>query len=80
MSHTPASPTWFTESDVRRLLTYEALIPAIRRALIDYSAGLIQQPLRQILEVVLQPDVPLENEKIGWFATMPVVAGDVMGV
>ena len=70
MSH----PAWFTESDVRRLLTYPALIPAIRQALVDYSAGRIHQPPRQILEV------PVENGKVGWFAAMPVVAGDVMGV
>jgi thiomorpholine-carboxylate dehydrogenase len=65
---------YFSESDVRGLLSYEALIPAIRQALIDLTAGRVQQPLRQILEV------PLEEGKTGWFATMPVVAGDVMGV
>lgn len=70
-------PAYFTESDVRRLLTYPALIPAIHQALIDYSAGRIHQPPRQILEVPVDPNSP---SPVGWFATMPVVAGDVMGV
>ena len=30
---------YISEHEVRALLTYEALIPAIRQALIDYSAG-----------------------------------------
>ncbi|MDE3198068.1 MAG: ornithine cyclodeaminase family protein [Acidobacteriota bacterium] len=46
------------------------LIPAIEQALIDYSAGRVQQPLRTILR-------SRENE--GWFGAMPAIRGGVMG-
>ena len=66
---------YITEQEVRRALTYEALIPAIRQALIDYSAGRVNQPPRTILRAG-----NAEDYRNGWFAVMPVVAGDVMGV
>ena len=66
---------YISEQEVRAVLTYEALIPAIRQALIDYSAGRVNQPQRMILRAGNADD--LRN---GWFAVMPVVAGDVMGV
>lgn len=59
------------EEKVRSLLTYEALIPAVERALIELSAGRIQQPLRSVLRV---------PEHEGIFALMPAVDGDLMGV
>jgi thiomorpholine-carboxylate dehydrogenase len=64
-----------SESEVRAVLSYEALIPAIRQALIDYSAGLVIQPPRTIMRAG-----NAEDERNGWFATMPVIAGDVMAV
>ncbi|MGO9339790.1 MAG: ornithine cyclodeaminase family protein [Terracidiphilus sp.] len=66
---------YITEQQVRDALTYQALIPAIRQALIDYSAGLVVQPARTILR-----SGNAEGVKNGWFAVMPVIAGDVMGV
>jgi len=63
------------EDEVRKHLTYKALIPAIRQALIDYTAGLVEQPPRIILRAG-----NAEGAKNGWFAVMPVIAGDVMGV
>lgn len=66
---------YISEHEVRAALTYDALIPAIRQALIDYSAGLVTQPPRTILRS--SNDEGLRN---GWFAVMPVVAGDVMAV
>jgi ornithine cyclodeaminase/alanine dehydrogenase-like protein (mu-crystallin family) len=66
---------FLSEIDVRAALTYEALIPAIRAALIDYSAGLVEQPARTILRGGNATDW-----RNGWFAVMPVVHGDVMGV
>jgi ornithine cyclodeaminase/alanine dehydrogenase-like protein (mu-crystallin family) len=66
---------YISESQIRGLLTYEALIPAIREALCDYSAGRVEQPLRQILRVK-----DLSGQATGWFATMPVIAGDFMAV
>jgi ornithine cyclodeaminase/alanine dehydrogenase-like protein (mu-crystallin family) len=66
---------YISENEVRRVLTYEALIPAIRRALIDYSAGCVQQPARMIMRTG-----NAEGHRNGWFALMPVIHGDVMGV
>jgi ornithine cyclodeaminase/alanine dehydrogenase-like protein (mu-crystallin family) len=66
---------YIPEHEVRAVLTYEALIPAIRQALIDYSAGLVEQPARTILRAG-----NAEGFKNGWFAVMPVIHGDVMGV
>lgn len=59
------------EETVRSLLTYEELIPAVERSLVDLSAGRIQQPVRSI------EWVPQHN---GVFAQMPAVDEDLMGV
>jgi ornithine cyclodeaminase/alanine dehydrogenase-like protein (mu-crystallin family) len=66
---------YISEDEVRAVLTYEALIPAIRQALIDYSAGQVEQPARMILRAG-----NAEGRWNGWFAVMPVIHGDVMGV
>lgn len=66
---------FLTEADVRFALTYEALIPAIRQALMDYSAGLVEQPARMMLRAG-----NAVGHRNGWFAVMPVIAGDVMAV
>jgi ornithine cyclodeaminase/alanine dehydrogenase-like protein (mu-crystallin family) len=58
------------EDKVRAALTYDELIPAMRRALTDFSAGRTVQPLRTVMSVA---------EHAGWFAVMPAVYGDVMG-
>ncbi|MGA8042269.1 MAG: ornithine cyclodeaminase family protein [Terracidiphilus sp.] len=63
------------EQEVRAVLTYEALIPAIRQALIDLSSGRVEQPPRTILRAG-----NAEGSSNGWFAVMPVLAGDVMAV
>ena len=61
---------FLSEEQVRAVLKYEDLIPAIRRALMDLSAGRVVQPLRTVMRVA---------EHGGWFATMPAVWGGVMG-
>jgi len=66
---------YISEQEVRSVLTYETLIPAIRQALMDFSAGLVNQPPRMILRTG-----NAEGHRNGWFAVMPVVAGDFMGV
>ena len=63
------------EHEVRAVLTYDALIPAILRALIAYSAGEVEQPPRSILRAG-----NAEGANNGWFAVMPVVAGEMMAV
>jgi ornithine cyclodeaminase/alanine dehydrogenase-like protein (mu-crystallin family) len=60
----------FDEEQVRALLSYDALIPAIRQALMDFSAGRVQQPVRTI--------VPVTSHG-GWLGVMPAVYGTVMG-
>ncbi len=58
------------EGQVRAQLSYQDLIPAIKQALMDFSAGRVLQPLRTIIPVTSQA---------GWFAVMPAVYGSVMG-
>jgi ornithine cyclodeaminase/alanine dehydrogenase-like protein (mu-crystallin family) len=58
------------EDQVRAVLSYDELIPAIRQALMDFSAGRVAQPLRTVMSVIAHA---------GWFAVMPAVYGDVMG-
>ena len=58
------------EEQVRAVLSYEELIPAIRQALKDFSAGRVQQPVRAIIPV---------SSYGGWFGVMPAVYGTVMG-
>ncbi len=59
-----------TEEQIRGLLSYDELIPAIRQALMDFSAGRVQQPVRTIIPV---------SAYGGWFGVMPAVCGSVMG-
>src|ERR1700676_2335353 len=66
---------FISEDEVRAALSYETLIPAIRAALIDYTAGRVVQPARTILRAG-----NAEGHRNGWFAVMPVIHGDVMGV
>src|SRR6202044_3556534 len=61
---------FLNEDRVREVLSYDRLIPAIRQALVDFSAGRVVQPVRTVLPVVAHG---------GWFAVMPAVYGDVMG-
>jgi thiomorpholine-carboxylate dehydrogenase len=61
---------YFDESRIGSALTYEALIPAMRQALADYSSGRAMQPVRSVLSIA---------EHAGWFAVMPAVYGDIMG-
>src|ERR1700731_4899423 len=61
---------FLNEDRVRAVLSYEDLIPAIRQALIDFSAGRVVQPVRTVMQVAAHA---------GWFAVMPAVYGGVMG-
>jgi ornithine cyclodeaminase/alanine dehydrogenase-like protein (mu-crystallin family) len=66
---------YIAEDRIRALLNFETLIPAIRQALVDYSAGRVEQPPRTILRAGND-----EGPRNGWFAAMPVIHGDAMGV
>jgi thiomorpholine-carboxylate dehydrogenase len=59
-----------TEADVARVLTYEALIPAMERALAGLSAGTVIQPLRHMLAI---------EEAKRYLAVMPAATADAMG-
>jgi ornithine cyclodeaminase/alanine dehydrogenase-like protein (mu-crystallin family) len=61
---------FLNEDQVRAVLSYDDLIPAIRQALMDLSAGRVIQPLRTVMSVAAHS---------GWFAVMPAVYGGVMG-
>jgi thiomorpholine-carboxylate dehydrogenase len=52
----------------------EELIPALRRALIEFSAGRVVHPVRMVLRTAPGPDSPS-----GYFGVMPAVYGNVMG-
>ena len=61
---------FLNEEQVRAALRYDELIPAMRQALMDLSAGWVVQPLRTVMRVA---------EHGGWFAVMPAVYRRVMG-
>ena len=65
-----AAPIVITEDQVRETLTMRELIPAMERALMDFSAGRVQQPVRTVLPVAKHG---------GWFGVMPAVCGALMG-
>lgn len=55
------------DDEVRRLLHLEPLLEAVRRALIDLSAGRVMQPLRTVMEF-----------EQGLLFLKPVITGDVL--
>src|SRR5271165_6091095 len=58
------------EAAIRGVLTLQDLIPAMESALIDFSAGRVQQPVRSL--------IPLPQHG-GIMGIMPAVYGDIMG-
>ena len=70
MTHSRNDVQFLDEAAVRPLLRLEDLIPAMERALIDFSAGRIIQPVRSIIPV---------PQHQGFMGIMPAVYGDVMG-
>ncbi len=61
---------FLNEGQVRAGLSFDDLIPVIRQALMDFSAGKVVQPVRTVMSVAAY---------CGWFAVMPAVYGGVMG-
>jgi ornithine cyclodeaminase/alanine dehydrogenase-like protein (mu-crystallin family) len=57
------------DAAVRRLLRLEELLPAVRRALVDLSAGRVVQPLRLVM------DIPAEQ---GLLFLKPALAGNTL--
>ena len=57
------------DADVRSLLRLDALLPAMRRALVDLSAQRVLQPLRTVM------DIPAES---GFFFLKPALTADAL--
>ncbi|MCG8685918.1 MAG: hypothetical protein MI892_13650 [Desulfobacterales bacterium] len=64
------APVTLAEADVAKLLSYEALIPAMRDAFIAFSADKVQQPVRNMMTVE-------EGER--YFGLMPAAMPGAMG-
>ena len=58
------------ESTVGRLLSMEEVIPAMERALADFSSGTVVQPVRTMLPIA---------EHQGFFGLMPAYTGSALG-
>jgi ornithine cyclodeaminase/alanine dehydrogenase-like protein (mu-crystallin family) len=58
------------ETRVEQLLTLHELLPALEQALIEFSAGRVNQPLRSIISI---------DQHSGFFGVMPAVYGEVFG-
>jgi thiomorpholine-carboxylate dehydrogenase len=59
------------ENDVRAHLHWDSLIAAMERALIEFSTGRVQQPVRRFLTI---------DRHEGFFGVMPAVSDRVMGI
>ena len=63
-------PTFLDEEQVRKYLPMAKLIPAMEKALIDFSAGRVTQPVRQVIPV----DPPG-----GFYGIMPALTPEGLG-
>jgi ornithine cyclodeaminase/alanine dehydrogenase-like protein (mu-crystallin family) len=59
-----------SEEEVERLLKMDDLLAAMQKALIEFSAGRVVQPVRSVVRVA---------DYEGWLGLMPAVYGEVMG-
>jgi ornithine cyclodeaminase/alanine dehydrogenase-like protein (mu-crystallin family) len=66
-----SDPLYLGEEQVRKHLQMEELIPAMEKALIDFSAGKVTQPVRSVITV----DPPG-----GFFGMMPARTPDGLGI
>ena len=64
------SVSFLDEAAIRAVLRLQDLIPAMERALIDFSSGHVLQPVRSVISL------PQQNALMG---IMPAVYGDIMG-
>jgi thiomorpholine-carboxylate dehydrogenase len=65
------APLFLEEEQVRKHLRMEELIPAMEKALIDFSAGHVTQPVRSVIRV----DPPG-----GFFGMMPALTREGLGI
>jgi ornithine cyclodeaminase/alanine dehydrogenase-like protein (mu-crystallin family) len=64
-------PLFLSEEQVRKHLRMSDLIPAMEKALIDFSAGKVTQPLRSVITV---------NPPGGFFGMMPALTPEGLGL
>src|SRR5437867_7393684 len=64
-------PLYLDEEQVRKHLRMEELIPAMEKALIDFSAGKVTQPVRSVITV---------DPAGGFFGMMPARTPDGLGI
>jgi ornithine cyclodeaminase/alanine dehydrogenase-like protein (mu-crystallin family) len=64
-------PIFLNEEQVRKHLRMSDLIPAMEKALIDFSAGKVTQPLRSVITV---------NPPGGFFGMMPALTPEGLGL
>jgi ornithine cyclodeaminase/alanine dehydrogenase-like protein (mu-crystallin family) len=64
------APTFLDEEQVRKHLPMADLIPAMEKALIDFSAGKVTQPVRQVIAV---------NPPGGFYGMMPALTPEGLG-
>jgi len=66
-------PLFLNEEQVREHLRMTELIPAMEKALIDFSAGRVTQPVRSVIKVDAAPAT-------GFFGLMPALTPDGLGL
>jgi thiomorpholine-carboxylate dehydrogenase len=66
-------PLFLNEEQVRQHLRMTELIPAMEKALIDFSAGRVTQPVRSVIKVDAAPAT-------GFFGLMPALTPDGLGL
>jgi len=64
-------PLFLDEEQVRQHLRMEDLIPAMEKALIDFSAGRVTQPVRSVIKV---------EPSGGFLGLMPALTPDGLGL
>src|SRR5207248_1743648 len=64
-------PLHLDEDQVRKHLRMEELIPAMERALIDFSNGKVTQPVRSVITV---------DPRGGFFGMMPALTPEGLGI
>src|ERR1700731_1299385 len=65
-----SEPLYLNEEQVRKHLRMKELIPAMEKALIDFSAGKVTQPVRSVITV----DPP-----VGFYGIMPALTPEGLG-
>src|SRR5205814_1908814 len=69
----PGQPLFLNEDQVRQHLQMAELIPAMEKALIEFSAGKVTQPVRSVININLAAAT-------GFLGLMPALTSDGLGL